>query len=203
MILLVTSHQPGDRGSDAVVAAIGGIVVAAGVAVGLMRYLDPNGSVAAERAMEGPWGGIALGAVIAAPGVLILLALHDRPSLLLPAGVILVPLSFLSFAGVLLPLLVVASVLFAAHGRRSTGRAQVPWQTAVTTVVVVALLLAAAISLFVHQDPRSYTTPTGGGGTSDVITPIEALIAVALAGAAVAVGWLSSRPCPRSPAPSP
>jgi hypothetical protein len=202
MIGAVTSHVA-DAGSDAVVAVIGGIVVAAGVAVGLMRYFDPDGSVAAQRAMEGPWGGIALGAVIAAPGVLVLLALHDRPGLLLPAGVILVPLSFLSFAGVLLPLLVVAAVLFAAYGRRSAGHPEVPWRTAFTTVVVVALLLAAAVSLFVHEDQRSYTTPTGGGSTSDVITPAETLIAVALASAAIAVGWLSSRPCPRSPAPLP
>ena len=188
----MTSPRTGDLGSSAVVAAIGGIVVAAGVAMGLLRYFDPNGSVAAERAMEGPWGGIALAAVIAAPGVLVLLALHDRPALLLPAGVILVPLSFLSFAGVLLPLLVVAAVLFGAYGRRSAGHPQVPWRTAVTTVVVIALLLAAAISLFVHEDPRSYTTPTGGGGTGDVITPIEALIAVALAGAAITAGWLTT-----------
>jgi hypothetical protein len=201
MIGAVTSHVA-DTGSDAVVGAIGGIVVAAGIAVGLMRYFDPDGGVAAQRAMEGPWGGIALGAVIAAPGVLVLLALHDRPGLLLPAGVILVPLSFLSFAGVLLPLLVVAAVLFVAYGRRSVGSPP-RWRTALSTVAVVALLLAAAVSLFVHEDPRSYTTPTGGGSTSDVITPAETLIAVALAGAAIAVGWLSSRPCPRSPAPSP
>jgi hypothetical protein len=199
----LTDQRLGDAGSSAVVAAIGGIVVAAGVAVGLLRYIDPDGGMAAERAMEGPWGGIALGAVVAAPGVLVLLARHDRPALLLPAGVILVPLSFLSFAGVLLPLLVVAGVLFVAYGRRSAGCRPPAWRTALTTIAVVALLLAAAISLFVHEDPRSYTTPTGGGGTGDVITPVEMLIAVALAGAAIVIGWLSSRPCPRSSSPSP
>ena len=103
--------------------------------------------------MEGPWGGIALAAVIAAPGVLVLLALHDRPALLLPAGVILVPLSFLSFAGVLLPLLVVAVVLFVAYGRRSAGRRRPQWRTTLTTVVVVALLVAAAISAVRPRGP--------------------------------------------------
>ena len=179
-------------GSSAVIAAVGGFVVAGGLAVGLVRYVDPDGSVPASRAMEGVWGGIALAAVVAAPGVLVLLALHGRPALLLPAGIMLIPLSFLSFAGVLLPLLLPAIVLFVAYGRRSAGRLPAPWWTALTTVTVVALLLAAAISLFVHEDPRSYTTPTESGSTSDVITPIEALIALALVCAAMVVGWVST-----------
>ena len=59
-------------------------------------------------------------------------------------------------------------------------------------IVVVALLVAAAVSLFVHEDPRSYTTATGGGSTSDVITPVEALIGLVLVGAALTVGWLAT-----------
>jgi hypothetical protein len=106
-----------DVGSDAVVATIGWFIVCSGVGVGVLRYIDPDGASAVERAMEGPWGGLALAAVVAAPGVLVLLALRDRPALLLPAAIILLPLSFLSFAGILLPLLIPAGMLVAAHAR--------------------------------------------------------------------------------------
>jgi hypothetical protein len=190
-------------GSDAVVAAIGSIVVVAGVAVGFLRYVDPDGASAAQRAMEGPWGGLALGAVVAAPGVLVLLAFFDRPVLLLPAAIILVPLSFLSFAGILLPLLIPAGVLVAAYTRRSPSHPLRAGRTGVVVISVVALLLAAAISLFVHEDPRQYTTPTESGGTSDVITPLETLICLAFVTAAIATGWLAASPTDRRPAATP
>jgi hypothetical protein len=198
MILHVTG-QPvevefGGVGSDAVVAGIGWFVVAGGVALGVVRYVDPDGASAAERAMEGPWGALALGAVVAAPGALVLLALRDRPVLLLPAAIILVPLSFLSFAGILLPLLIPAGMLFAAYGRRSVYYPMGAWRTGRVALSVVALLIAAVISLFVHHDPRSYTTPTESGSTSDVITPLETLICLALVSAAIAIACLASAP---------
>lgn len=184
----------GRVGSDAVVAGIGWFVVAGGVAIGVLRYVDPDGASAAERAMEGPWGGLALGAVVAAPGVVVLLALRDRPVLLLPAAIILFPLSFLSFAGILLPLLVPAGLLVAAYARRSASHLLGPWRTALVALSVVALLIVAAISLFVHEDPRNYTTRTDSGGTGDVITPFETLICLAFVTSAIATGWLASAP---------
>jgi hypothetical protein len=184
----------GGVGSDAVVAVIGWFILFAGVGVGALRYLDPDGSSAAERAMEGPWGGLALGAVVAAPGVLVLLARRDRPVLLLPAAIILFPVSFLSFAGILLPLLIPAGLLVAAHARRSASHPLETWRTGLVALAVVALLIAAAISLFVHEDPRNYTTPTESGGTSDVITPLETLICFAFVTTAIAIGWLATAP---------
>jgi hypothetical protein len=172
----------------------GWFIVAGGVALGLVRYLDPDGASAAERAMEGPWGGLALGAVVATPGVLVLLALRDRPVLLLPAAVILFPLSFLSFAGVLLPLLIPASMLVAAHARRSASHPLAAWRTGLVTMGVVALLIAAVVSLFVHQDPRHYSTPIESGSTSDVITPLETMVCLAFVTAAITTGWLASGP---------
>ncbi len=181
-------------GSDAVVAGLGWFVVAGGVALGVVRYVEPGGASAAERAMEGPWGGLALGAVVAAPGALVLLALRDRPVLLLPVAIILVPLSFLSFAGILLPLLIPAGMLFAAHGRRSVYHPLGVWRTGLVALSVAAFLIAAVISLFVHQDPRHYTSATVSGSTSDVITPLEALICLAFVTAAMATAWLATAP---------
>ncbi len=134
--------------------------------------------------------GAALGAVVAVPGILVLMARVDRPLLLLPAATLLFPLSFLSFAGVLLPLLIAAALLFVSFGRRSTGRTTQGGRAALTAVVVIVLLMAAVVTLFVHEDPRSYTTATGGGSTSDVVTMAESLISLALSSAAIAAGWL-------------
>ena len=188
-------HPPlGRVGSDAAVAGIGWLVVAGGVAIGVLRYVGLDGASGAERAMEGPWGGLALGAVVAAPGVLVLLALRDRPVLLLPAAIILFPLSFLSFAGILLPLLIAAGMLVAAYARRSASHPLGASRTGLVALSVVAFLIAAAISLFVHLDPRDYTTPTESGGTSDVITPLETLICLAFITAAIATGWLATAP---------
>jgi hypothetical protein len=189
-----TDRTSGGVGSDAVVAGIGWFVIAAGAALGVVRYVDPDGASAAERAMEGPWGGLALGAVVAAPGVVVLLAVRDRPVLLLPVAMILVPLSFLSFAGILLPLLIPAGMLFAAYGRRSVYHPLRAWRTGLVALSVVAFLIAAVISLFVHQDPRQYTTPTESGSTSDVITPLETLICLALVFAAITTAWLAAAP---------
>ncbi|HEX6237630.1 MAG TPA: hypothetical protein VFZ68_10580 [Acidimicrobiales bacterium] len=68
-------------------------------------------------------------------------------------------------------------------------------------------LLAAALALFLHQDPRTSTTAIEGGSTrdsstvttemgstSDVITVAEALLSVGLTVAAIGGGWwLSGR----------
>ena len=62
-------------------------------------------------------------------------------------------------------------------------------RTMVTLTTVVVLLLTAVAALLVHPDPRSYTTPGGGGSTSDVITYAEALVSLALTGGAIAAGW--------------
>ena len=147
----------------------------------------------AARLLRGRWkgsGGLALGMVVAAPGVLALLALHQRPVLLLSSGIVLFPLSFISF--VLVPLLLTAGLLIAAYGARSASNQLSPVRTALITMSVAALLVAAVISLFVHEDPRSYSTPAGGGSTSDVITPLETLISAAWVSTATSSGRLVS-----------
>ena len=124
--------------------------------------------------------------------------------LLLPAAVVLVPLSLLSFAGVLLPLLVPAVALCVLYARRSTGDTVGGWRAAVIVVTVLGLVLTAtAVLLFIHPDPREYPTADGGSvGTSDIITLGESVACAAVLAVAVAAGWLLSkprvRPCPPS-----
>ena len=165
----------------------GAVVLVAGAALAAARYW---GEAPPARDLECAVGALAFGAVAAAPGVLALLSVHDRPALALPAALLLVPLSFISFALVTLPLLIPAVLLFRRYLRapNRTGR------DAATTVAVALLLVAAGLALFAHEDPRSWTTATGGGSTSDVVTYAEAAVAVGLAVVAVAGGWWATRP---------
>lgn len=183
----------GLAGASSFVLASGILVVLAGLALAGFRFI---GGIPPEQgdSVEGALGSIALGATIAVPGVLAILALRDRPVLLLPAGIALVPLSFLSFAGLTLPLLIPAVMLVIAYGRRSSGHPP-PKGTAAGTVAAVFLMLAASVAvLFLHEDPRSYSTATGGGSTSDVITYAESLPSIALSVGAAVAGWFLAGP---------
>ncbi len=61
-------------------------------------------------------------------------------------------------------------------------------------------VVAAALALFVHEDPRSYQTSSSGGTVSDIVTPLEALISLAITCTSVGVGWFLSKPrAPRQP----
>lgn len=184
----------GLAGSTGFIAVTAGMIVAGAVALGFARFFA--GTPVVEQNLEAAVASLAFAAVVAAPGVLALLALADRPVLLLPAGIMLVPLSFLSFAGVTLPLLVPAVMLFTAYGRRSAALPSRRGQSSVTTLVTVVLLLVAGLVLFVHQDPRSYTTPTSGGSVSDVVTYAESATSLAVVAVAVGWAWVASAPAP-------
>jgi hypothetical protein len=191
MIKAAGNRRVGLVGSTGFIATMGGLIVMGGAALAAVRFLL---GTPAEQGLEGAIGALALGTLVAVPGVLALLGLADRPALLLPAATMLIPLSFLSFAGVTLPLLIPAVMLFVAYSRRSSTQPARLGRTALTTASVFALLVAAGAALLLHQDPRSYSTGNGGGSTSDVITVVESLISLALATAAIAAGWLLATP---------
>lgn len=182
-----------------VLSWVGGLIVAFAAVLGAVRFA---GRSPAETAAEAAVSSVALAAVIAAPGVLTLLARRQgRASLLLPVGIALIPLSFLSFAGVLLPLLIPAVVVLVVYGRRSAVEPPPLVPAAVSAVVVLLFLVVAVMALFAHEDPRSYSTPTESGGTSDVVTYAEALVSIALVATGIGVGWALSRPRTDQPAP--
>lgn len=184
-----------------------GLVIAAGVALVVVRYL---GVAPPGRGTEAALGAIAFGGVVAAPGVLAQLAYRrDQPALLLPAAAILVPLSFISFALVTLPLLIPAFLLTKVWVRSPSVQRRLGASLLYAAVTTVLLLGALAV-LFAHQDPRSWdvsadgtvTTSTteitsgraeagesvGGYGTSDIVTYGEALASLTLTGSAIALG---------------
>jgi hypothetical protein len=184
------------RMRDRAVTITGAAVVGAAATLGVVRYV---GGSPAETGPEGALAALALAAVLATPGLLALLGRAGRrPSLYVVAGVALAPLSFLSFSGVTLPLLVPAAALAVAGARRIAldGRRCAPlW---VMIWAVTSVLVAAVVALFAHHDPRSWETATASGSTSDVITVAESLLSLWLVGLALTLGWYLATPLPRA-----
>ena len=170
---------------------IAAVLVLAGVGLGVLRYA---GASAPEDGVERVAGAVALASVVAVVGLLVVLARADRPVLLLPAAVVLVPLSLLSFAGVTLPLLVPVVVLGVAYRRRSADNTVAGWRAVLIVSLVLVLVVLATVALFVHPDPRASTFES----TSDVITPVEALVTLAVLGLAVSAAWHLSAPSPQA-----
>ena len=181
----------GVAGSSGFIGAVVGFLILAGLGLAALRYF---GASPPWRDAEGAAGSLALGGVVMATGGLALLGLRDRPVLFWPAAVVLVPLSLLSFALVMLPLLVPAVMLVIGYGRRSRVYPLPPGRSVAVTFTVVILLVAAVAALLMHDDPRESTYASVSYATSDIITWIEAAISMALTTAALAVGWILSKP---------
>jgi hypothetical protein len=170
------------------VAVAGGLVVVLAVVLGVGIRVGAN---PADPVLEG----VAFGALIAVPGVLALLGLRGRPDLWLPASWTAFPLAFYSLAGVTLPLLPASGVFLWAwvHKPNSVDRPRVP--VGVVAPLVVVLVLGAVAGLYATPaDPVSWSTPTGGGGSSDVVTNLEALACLTVLTLALGAAWFLSRP---------
>lgn len=191
---MTTAHPAAPQleaaGSARRLAGIGAAVIVFGAGLGVVRFV---GGSPMERGMQGALASVAMAALVAVPGLLTLMARAGRPALLVPAGAALVPLAFVSFGGIALPLLVPAVMLLVASCRRSAVgyRPRVPMP--VSSAVILAMVIGAAAALIVHADPRTFVTPTVSGSTSDVVTYAESALSLALVGAALGFGrWSSS-----------
>ena len=168
------------------------LVITLGASFGVVRYI---GGSPPERGPEGALAACAMAALLGAPGGLVLLARAGRPSLLVTAGAILVPLSMISLAGATLPLLIPAVALFVMAGRRARAGGTRPCAPpTVTTLAVLALLATAGAALMLRDDPRTYVTATGGGSVSDVITAGESVLSLWLTALALTTGWYLATP---------
>jgi hypothetical protein len=172
----------------------GAVVITAGLVLGVVRFF---GEPPPGQDVEAAVGAAAFGAVIAAPGALALLATRGRPALALPAAVLLVPLSFVSFALVTLPLLIPAFLLLRVVLR--TFQEGAAMRALASSAAVLTLLVAACIALFVSEDPREHATATTVYGTSDVVTYAEAAGSLILTTTAVVAGWRLAAPAVRRP----
>jgi hypothetical protein len=190
------SPVPGiPHGRDRLVTVCAALVflVAAVIAVVCVLAADE-----AETAAEVVLRAAAISGLVAAPGVLVLLARADRPSLLVTAGVALLPVSMISFAGLALPVLIPALVLLVAGARRADARPDRPCAPmAVTTLVVLTLVVGAGLALFAHDDPRSWQHGEVSGSTSDVVTVPESLLSLGLGSLAICAAWYLATPVTR------
>lgn len=180
----------------------GWFVVLAGLitAVAMIVFGDET-----QRGAEASAGAAALGLLIATPGVLALLGVRrNRPALLVPAAVALLPLSMLSFAGVLLPLAVVGTVLGVA-AVRSVG-AEPAHRVVVPIVTGLAGIIGAAGTRLGRTTTHTVTTADGSWSTTGWVPWSTSLLVVGILVtstiAAVAAAGPTRRTRP-SPAPYP
>lgn len=179
-----------DLRRNRLVLITGWVVVAAGVAAVVLRTV--NGAPGAETDPRALFASVALGGAIAAPGVMALLARYDRPVLMLPAAVILVPAAFLSFAGVLLPLLVPAFLLFRTYARhrRSEG-----WLDAIVAVALLALWFTAIVVLLGDTGTVEYRSGTSTH-TTELSTYLASVGSLVLWAAGLGLAWWATAPRP-------
>lgn len=194
---------------------ITGIVIgtAIAVAVGSIPLFDGDGP-----SLDADWlRGLALMSILVMPAVLAIVGLR-RPGALLVAGVVSLPMCFMSFSFLLFPMLIPAALYLIAYGRAAiTYTPRLP-PAAVASLTFV-LLVVSFMSLFMNEDPRCYETirrsdgstfdrplppgesiystqggrgVVGSGCSSDSVTPIEAGLSMGLVTlAAVSSAYLS------------
>jgi hypothetical protein len=131
------------------------------IAVGVLRTVNAE---PAERAVEVA-GNVAFAAVFALPGLLALLGLRRRPSLLVAAGVLDLVLAFATLITLIgLAFVVPATMFFTAAGRMGTGTAR-PWRSTAAVLVGVVLGASAFFVLFANEDPVCWATNPATGET--------------------------------------
>ncbi|MHB1139521.1 MAG: hypothetical protein ACYC2O_11235 [Microthrixaceae bacterium] len=177
-----TSGDASQPPSPQLVAVCGVLVVIAAGALVVVRFV---GEAPLSRNAESLLASVALGGVVAAPGVLVLVAERSgRPSLLLAAAFVLAPLSLLSIATI--PLLVVAVVLAGAWARRRSAGSR--WRGTGAVVVATCGCIAAGVLLFAGTTTRTFTDGTTVHGTDGWIPWSTSIAVVGLVAAAVMVG---------------
>ncbi len=156
--------------SDSTTRLAAAAVIVGGVGLVFVHYYagsphDPEGWLSAIG-----FGAPFVGAgVVASVGVA-----RGHAGLMLAAGIAVVPMSLLSI--VLIPLVISAGVL--VMRAVSLG---VEVRSLSVPATLGAALLAALMYLVFHQDPAQWSTPRGSGGSSNIVTSTEALIAIGTA----------------------
>ena len=132
-----------------------------------------------------PFVGVGLMAVVGGQFV--------RPTLSVAAGAALGPMSVVSVA--MWPLLIAAVFLFLPVGTVRRG------DPILVPMACAAALVAVFGYLVFHQDPVTWVTPTGGGGSSNIVTVAEASISLVVTGLVVVGAVVWARRPPASPGP--
>ena len=131
--------------------------------------------VAGDHESPESWlASLAFGLPLVAAGAVALLGTRSgRPELWIAAGVAACPIAFWSVIG--LPVVIPAVVLVALG---VTHAARLSWLEAALVAAIAALLVGAFAMLVFHEDPATWTTSTGGGYSSNIITDTEIALTV-------------------------
>jgi hypothetical protein len=141
--------------------AVVGIVLsfALAVAMGILRTVNAE---PVERAAEVA-GNVAFAVVFAAPALLALLGLRDRPSLLVSAGALDLALAFVTLISFIGLVFVAPGVMFFAAAAQMRGAGGSSWRSIAPVLVAVLLGIMAFFALFTREDPVCWATnPTTG-----------------------------------------
>jgi hypothetical protein len=162
------------------------------VVVALATLILP-GSIVAVRLSEGRQGlleALALASVFSVPGVLVVLSLRDRASLLLTAAVLSAVVSVLLVT--LMPLLALPAIAYVvAYTKQRPARPVAPIGLVVSVPVVLDLSGALAIYLFTENVCTTTGSATNCGETT---TSAASIAAISLAIVATVLGWLLAAP---------
>lgn len=160
----------------------GGAAIAAGVLAGLMGLgLTVMVSVTEAPVRSRATEIVAMAIIVLAPLLIGMGGRWRHPGVLLAAGVVSLPLTMISFAGVGLPYAIVAILFFVAAGRR--GRVRV-WQLPIG-LAMAALVVASFFALFSSSDQVCWTKerlPDGGVRTTYEREPYSGTGSVTLSG---------------------
>lgn len=183
-----TAIEPGDRRLTTI---IGWCLVVAGAALSTLPWFGQQPEL---RSLESAFAAMALGLLVSAPGVMVLIGGRaGRPGMLLPAAIALVPLSFISFALVTLPLLIPSVLLFRVVVRSTTdGR----WTQTMVAGFVGAAALVIALGCYISLTvERSWSHADGGGGSTSGWVPWPtSLLVISLAVLAISSTWAITSP---------
>ncbi len=166
--------------------------------IGLTGLLLANGGDEPTDRLASYLGALALGMVATLPGALAMLG-RRRPALYLAAGLIGVPISFISMGGATLPLLLPAGMALVAYGRHA-GEAPPRVNPAIIALGAVVLTILSVMAMFVHEDPTCRAIENGITCSSDVVRSPEAATSLALTAIVIASTWTMARPRRDEPA---
>lgn len=163
------------------VDVVGLLLVLAGAGLGIIRFL---GEDPVARNPESLAASIALGTVLATPGILCLIANRTgRSPLLLPAAIVLALLSTLSPAT--LPLVIGAVALAWRWIRSAPGLSR--RRSAVGTVLVIAGTISSAALLLFRTTTRSFASGNHAYMTTGWIPWSTSIIVLVILSATIAV----------------
>ena len=143
---------------------------------------------------EGVFAALGFGAPFIGLGLLGLLgSLRGNDELVIVAGIVVIPMSLITF--ILIPLVIPAVGLIQVVGQCNNLSQR---RFGISALLVLPLAITLGILIF-HQDPATWSSPQGGGSSSNIVTTAEASLTIATASIVVFLAATWRRIATKSP----